>query len=401
LFRLTSNRLYESLPKQTQKALDQANGQGVLNSKSYDSSLNKGPTVRPATSHADRPSLKQFIKDKKHEATKKTGPSHASIERPKSAAPTHDRNRIDASVHSLRKATKALEASPSRAASPALSTASDRHHRPVPQDLKRVKKPKEASAADGRPISTESTTTNDRHVGTTQPQKKPVRRPVDRPDSVIERPKSSASTSSTVASKPARLNNKPVPTRPKTVAAVSTPGGIGGLSSAPKRPAFSRKAVTTGQNQHIATTAIPLDASTDLADDAALVAPEVSTPLTVLKTLPGEKNVTEEVVGKSTVPKRSVLDEREVTAGVVTVLTSLVADPSNDVPDDAFDVLRGALFSSDVSTRRAAIDLGVALWHRSEDAFVYWSHIGGGIENSAKNLLMYYIAKSKPQELRA
>ena len=406
--------MYESLPKQSQKSLDAANGQGVLNSKSFDSSLNRGPPPpRPATSHADRSSLKQFIKDKKKE-TKKVESSRPLVERPKSAAPGHERKyELSSSTHSIRKPVRAAEAL-SRPESAASTHTIDRAHgKQSSQDMKRAPR-KQVDLTDDQFTLLESTRAG---AGTPHAQRKAPRRLAERPDSGIDRPKSSASIASTAAPmKPVRPATNTVSMRPKMAASAST-SNTGTLSSAPKRPNFNRKAVTSAS---ISSTTpivnIPADYTAVLAQEqvpshiAHVITPPRGIhdplPLQILPNPPhGSPAVKELQNGYTEDPKpnhktrydfihNKSIDPRSITCGTLNVMASLISDSSNTVPSDAFEVLSTALEQGDVHIRRAAMDLGIALWKRIDDPMVFWSQLEE-LEGKTKSFIMYWINREK------
>lgn len=313
---LTLSRFYNSLPKQIQKALDQANPEGSIGEKTYDTALNKSHSkARPATSHGDRPSLKQIISEKKKEVQKTSSASNHATERPKSAAPTHDLGHPAA--HSERKAA--------------------------------------------------------------------------------------------LPAKPVRPTSKAITVRPKITAAPTVPAaptvstGTGTLLSAPKRPNHTRKPLT-------AATFIPTDATAEPAETttetnynvAATGTVKENAPLGVLTNPPGSKlplpvsdddPVVEETGGPK--PSKGIESEgerAELTVGVVRVLSSLVSD-TGSAPENAYDVLRRSLKSSDVNMRRAGIELGVTLYKHEENPTGFWAQLGP-LESGGKDLLMYFIAKS-------
>ena len=205
--------------------------------------------------------------------------------------------------------------------------------------------------------------------------------------------------------KPVRPTSRPVTVRPLSTVAPTASTATGTLLSAPKRPNYIRKPLTT-------TTFIPNDATAEISETAAHTnndnltttgATKENAPLGVLTNPPGSKlplpvSDDDDTVAEAGSPKPSkvtVFLEREsdeLTVGVVRVVASLVADTS-DVPENAYDVLRRALRSSDVNTRRAGIDLGVSLYKHEESPTGFWAQLGP-LESGAKDLLMYFIAKS-------
>ena len=408
--------MYESLPKQSQKSLDAANGQGVLIAKPFDSSLNRGPPPpRPATSHADRSSLKQFIKDKKKE-TKKVESSRPLVERPKSAAPGQERkHEISSSIHSIRKPARGAEAL-SRPGSAASTHTIDRAHgKQSSQDLKRGLR-KQIDPTDDQFTLLESTRAG---AGTPHGQRKAVRRLAERPDSGIDRPKSSASTASTTAPmKAVRPTPSTVFIRPKMATSAAT-SGTGTLSSAPKRPNFNRKAVTSANISSITPTInTPIDYTTGFAQDlvpahiAHVITPprgiQDPLPLQVLPNPPHGSPAAKELQGggymEDAKPNHKTqqygsihdktIDPRSISSGTLNVMASLISDASNTVPSDAFEVLSTALEQGDVHIRRAAMDLGIALWKRVDDPMVFWSQLEE-LEGKTKSFIMYWINKEK------
>lgn len=403
--------MYESLPKQSQKSLDAVLNQGTLSSKTYDSSLNRGPLPpRPATSHADRASLKQFIKDKKKEA-KKTEILYP--ERPKSAAQGHERTNhdISGSVHSLKRSARAPDISFARPDSASsLTTVERRHAQQSSQDLKKAPRKQIDLTLEDPPISADVTRPA---AMTPHAQRKAVRRPLERPESAVERPKSSGSGTATAPSRSVRPTNKPaVPTRPKTVASVSS-SSTGTLSSAPKRPNFNRKALTTASTSSMHQIIdIPTDFTAETSNQTIPThIAHIVTPPRLIQDLPLQviQNPPDNITNRQPhshakddpkpTPKdlpefthNKAIDARSINSGTLNVMASLLSDTSNQVPKDAFEILSIALDKGDSAVRRAGMDLGLALWGRVDDPIMFWSQLEG-LREGTKNFLSYWINK--------
>ena len=209
-----------------------------------------------------------------------------------------------------------------------------------------------------------------------------------------QRPKSAGSlTGSTAPVKPVRPNTniRPIPARPKTAAAATTPT-IGSLSSAPKRPMFVKKTNTiSGARIGGITTDVTSTSSSTVTDQKR------GRPLTVIENPPEAQekvNVAHKNSWRSASPvaakEAEVSKEPELTSGYVRVLQDLVSDQTTEVPTNAFEVLAKALKSDDVGTRREAVELGVTLHKRFD--FGFFEKVPN-LESSERDLLLYYIAK--------
>ena len=225
-----------------------------------------------------------------------------------------------------------------------------------------------------------------------------------------QRPKSAGSvTGAAVPAKPIRPAVRPIPARPKTAAATAS-SSVGTLSSAPKRPIITKKAISTmapktGAFQYdtardIVTSSGPKEVtSTKNLNITTTVDPKRGRPLTAIANPPESPSripISAKMASRSVSPASrnqevsGTSDEPELTSGFVRVLRGLVSDQSCQVPNDALGVLAKALRSEDVATRREGVELGVSLHKRLDHAFF---DMVPNLESSERDLLLYYIAK--------